>query len=416
VADKVDLDEKLAFLSFTEEDRLALEPLRPILERHADRLVAHFYRHLLSFEATRALLTDPELKQRVLRKQREYLISLGGTPVDEDYAADRLRIGQVHERVGLGPGWYLGAYSLHFSMIVPLIQSHYENQPHQEYRAITALVKLIMLDAQIAMEAYIGERESRLEYLNRELAAAGRALEKEVEETGAELRETTKRARIAEELASTATLVAGLAHEIGTPMNVIQGHTELLESAIADKKARERLGIIRKQVERISNIIRTLLNVSRPRQPNRMPLLLNEVLDTTLSFVQEKLRRRGIVPDRRFEEVPEIRADADKLQQLFLNLFLNAADSMPEGGTLIVSLRAADPDGVEVRIRDTGNGMPPQKVERIFDPFFTTKPAGEGHGLGLVVAKGIVLDHDGEIEVTSTPGEGTEFRIQLPSS
>jgi signal transduction histidine kinase len=147
-----------------------------------------------------------------------------------------------------------------------------------------------------------------------------------------------------------------------------------------------------------------------------MPLLLNEVLDTTLSFVQEKLRRRGIVPDRRFEEVPEIRADADKLQQLFLNLFLNAADSMPEGGTLIVSLRAADPDGVEVRIRDTGNGMPPQKVERIFDPFFTTKPAGEGHGLGLVVAKGIVLDHDGEIEVTSTPGEGTEFRIQLPSS
>jgi signal transduction histidine kinase len=199
-------------------------------------------------------------------------------------------------------------------------------------------------------------------------------------------------------------------------MNVIQGHTELLESAISDKKARERLGIIRKQVERISNIIRTLLNVSRPRQPNRMPLLLNEVLDTTLSFVQEKLRRRGIVPDRRFEEVPEIRADADKLQQLFLNLFLNAADSMPEGGTLIVSLRATEPDGVEVRIRDTGNGMPPQKVERIFDPFFTTKPAGEGHGLGLVVAKGIVLDHDGEIEVTSTPGEGTEFRIQLPSS
>jgi signal transduction histidine kinase len=415
VSEKVDLDEKLAFLSFTEEDRSVLEPLRPVLERHADRLVAHFYRHLLSFEATRALLTDPELKKRVLLKQREYLISLGGTPIDEGYAADRLRIGQVHERVGLGPSWYLGAYSLHFAMIVPLIQSHYENQPHQEYRAITALMKLLMLDSQIAMEAYIDERERQLEYLNRELAAAGRALEKEVEETGAELRETTKRARVAEELASTATLVAGLAHEIGTPMNVIQGHTELLESAISDTKARERLEIIRKQVERISNIIRTLLNVSRPRQPNRMPLHLDEVLDTTLSFVQEKLRRRAIVLDRSFEETPQIRADADKLQQLFLNLLLNAADSMPEGGSLTVTLRPSGSDGIEVRIRDTGKGMPPQKVERIFDPFFTTKPAGEGHGLGLVVAKGIVVDHDGEIDVTSTPGEGTEFRIRLPS-
>jgi signal transduction histidine kinase len=199
-------------------------------------------------------------------------------------------------------------------------------------------------------------------------------------------------------------------------MNVIQGHTELLESAVSEQKARDRLRIIREQVDRISNIIRTLLNVSRPRQPHRIPLKLDEVLDTTLSFVQEKLRRRGIALDRRFEEVPEIRADADKLQQLFLNLFLNAADSMPEGGELIVTLRNRGPSSIEVRIRDTGNGMPPHKVERIFDPFYTTKPAGEGHGLGLVVAKGIVADHDGEIEVTSTLGEGTEFRIELPQN
>jgi hypothetical protein len=185
VVEEGDLKERLAFLSFSEEDRLALEALRPVLERHADRLVAHFYRHLLSFAGTRQLLSDPAVKKRVLERQREYLVSLGGTPVDADYVADRLRIGEAHERVRLAPSWYLGAYSLHFSLIVPLIQGAFEDQPHQKHRAITALMKLFMLDAQIAMEAYIEERERQLEYLNRELAAAGRALEREVEETGA---------------------------------------------------------------------------------------------------------------------------------------------------------------------------------------------------------------------------------------
>jgi signal transduction histidine kinase len=407
VPDKDDLEERLAFLSFSEEDRVALEALRPLVERNAERLVTHFYRHLLSFGRTRDLLSDPGVKELLLKKQREYLVSLAGTPVDAGYAEDRMRIGRAHERIGLEPRWYLGAYALYFTLITPLIQGVYEREPEQEQRATAALVKLLLLDAELAMEAYIEERERQLEYLNRELAAAGRELEHEVEQRGQELRATTRRARAAEELASIATLVAGLAHEIGTPMNVIQGHTELLESAISDPKARERLGIIRQQIERISNIIRTLLNVSRPRAPHRLPLRLDEVLDTTLSFVQEKLRRRGIVVARSFEGVPEVRADGDKLQQLFLNLFLNAADSMPDGGELGVSLRPVNSDTVEVRIRDTGSGMPPDEAERIFEPFYTTKPAGEGHGLGLVVAKGIVVDHDGEIR-------GTEFRIQLP--
>ena len=113
--------------------------------------------------------------------------------------------------------------------------------------------------------------------------------------------------------------------------------------------------------------------------------------------------------------MPSVRGDAERLQQLFLNLFMNAADAMPEGGALRVALRAASPGEVEIEVADTRSGDRRRRISaRIFEPFFTTKPAGEGNGLGLSVARSIVTDHGGEIEVTSEPGRGTTFRIVLP--
>jgi signal transduction histidine kinase len=196
-------------------------------------------------------------------------------------------------------------------------------------------------------------------------------------------------------------------------MSVIQGHAELLESAVVDEKARARLHTIRSQIDRISNIIQTLLNLSRPRPQVRVSVDLVELLDTTLSFVGEKFRRRGIRVEREFEPLGEIRGDPEKLQQLFLNLFLNAADAIRDGGTLRVSARM-EGGRVEVRVRDSGHGIEAADLERVFEPFFTTKPAGEGSGLGLAVVRSIVRDHGGEIDVESAPGEGTEFRIALP--
>jgi signal transduction histidine kinase len=114
--------------------------------------------------------------------------------------------------------------------------------------------------------------------------------------------------------------------------------------------------------------------------------------------------------------VPSIHGDAERLQQLFLNLFLNAADAMPEGGELRVTLGESDLGEAEIRVRDTGAGIPDTQLERIFDPFYTTKAAGEGNGLGLMVCKGIVSDHRGQIEVTSIAQEGTEFRVLFPTS
>jgi len=407
------LEQRLAFLGLRASDLELLAELRPLLESHADRLVSGFYRHLLSFSETRELLSDDRVKDRLLGKQREYLLSLAGPVVDQDYVEERLRIGVVHERVGLSPRWYLGAYAHYFALLAPLVCEKLRADPERAEDTLSALVKLLFLDAQLAMEAYIETREQELAFLNRELAAAGRDLQAEVEAGRSEIRESRRRARVAEELAAVATLAAGLAHEIGTPMGVIRGHAELLERSVADERGRWRLRTIQEQIDRISTIIATLLDLARPHAPDFQPTSLAAVLEDTLSFLDEKFRRRAVEVELALAEAAPVMADREKLQQVFLNLYLNAADAMPEGGTLRVELREAGTE-VEVRVADTGAGIAPEDLPRIFDAFYTTKEAGAGNGLGLMVAKSIVTDHGGSIEARSAPGEGTAFCIRLP--
>jgi signal transduction histidine kinase len=411
---KEELEERLAFLSITDVDLRALQALRPLFERRGDTFVTAFYRHLLSFEATRALLKDPDVKRRVFIEQRRYLLSLTDPVIDEAYLADRRRIGETHEQIGLEPRWFLGAYATYFYLLSPMVSEHLRENPVRADRTLAALMKRLVFDAQIVVDGYMERRERELEYLNQELAAAGRSLAREVEVQQAELRVTAERARAAEELAGVATVVAGLAHEIGTPMSVIRGHAELLESAVTNDRARWRLRTIRDQIDRISNLIRTLLNIARPKEPARVPVELPDLFDATLTFLSDKFRKRNVKVELHVEDVPPVWGDAERLQQLFLNLFLNAVDAMFDGGTLRINLAPAGEDRVEILVSDTGKGIPPEDVRRIFDTFYTTKPAGEGSGLGLVVARTIVLDHDGTIDVTSEVGKGTEFRITLP--
>jgi two-component system NtrC family sensor kinase len=198
---------------------------------------------------------------------------------------------------------------------------------------------------------------------------------------------------------------------------VISGHAEALEPLVEDERGRWRLQTIREQVDRISRIIQALLNMARPRETVREPVEIEPLLDTTLSFVAVKLNRRDVRVERDYAPVPSVLGDPEKLQQLFLNLSINAADAMESrGGTLRVSLGCDEDGAVEILFADTGTGIPDGELERIFEPFFTTKPAGQGNGLGLVVADGIVRDHGGRIDVESAEDEGTTFRIHLPAA
>jgi signal transduction histidine kinase len=410
------LTRRLAYLDFAEEDAICLRRLQPLLEAHADGLVAAFYRHLLGFDETRSLLRDPEVKTRLLDKQRSYLLGLAEPSIDERYVHARVQIGQTHVRVGLAPAWYLGAYGLYMRLLVPLISEHFRAQPGVSDRTILALHKLLILDAELAMEAYIERREEQLEFLNRELAQAGRQMNEVYARQTDELRETSARAHAAEELASIATLVAGLAHEIGTPMNVIQGHAERLETAVSDERSRWRLRTIRDQIERITSIIQSLLSMARPKAREQLPVDLTRVLEQALAFLTEKFRSRRINAKIDSHLHPIVVGDGEKLQQVFLNLFINAADAMPDGGELRVEVLAAGEGRTRVNVADTGHGIPEAVLGRIFEPFFTTKEGGRGNGLGLMVAAGIVREHDGKIEVQSEVGRGTTFFIDLPYS
>jgi two-component system NtrC family sensor kinase len=407
-------ERRLAFLRFDAADRDRLAELAPIFEEHADDFVETFYRHLLSFPTTRALLADPEVKERLLEKQRQYLLGLATPAFDAAFVAERRAIGVAHERIGLDPQFYLGSYRLYVSLLRPIVAKATRDQEHAE-TSMEALEKVLSFDTQLAMEAYIESRERQLEYLTGELSEQSRELARQYEEQSATLRRTTERASAAEQLAGIGTLVAGLAHEIGTPMGVIQGHAKLLSKAISGDDAKWRLTTIQSQIERIARIIQSLLSMARPRAPRRTPVALAPLLENTLSFLSEKLQRNDIETKLMGSDAAVVvEGDSERLQQLFLNLFLNAADAMPDGGTLQVRSNLLDDGGVEVRVSDTGMGIAARDLERVFDPFFTTKTASEGNGLGLMVCNGIVNEHAGRIEVSSSEGQGTEFRILFP--
>jgi len=222
-----------------------------------------------------------------------------------------------------------------------------------------------------------------------------------------------RRLRQTEELAALATLITGIAHDIGTPMNVILGYTDMLARSLREDKDRDRVRIIKEQVERVTRLIQTLMNFARPQREAPRWLRIEDVAQRALGLIAETARKRGIAIERTFGETATVLAQGERLERAFLDLFVNACDAMPQGGALRVASRAL-PDGVEIRIEDTGTGIAPEDLERIFEPFYTTKPRGKGTGLGLLVTRGIVLEHGGAIDVRSELGKGTAFVIQLP--
>lgn len=229
------------------------------------------------------------------------------------------------------------------------------------------------------------------------------------------LRQAEERARQAEQLAALSTITAGIAHDVGTPMTTILGYAELLERSAPDDKSRDRARHIVDQVRRVTDLLQTLLNIARPRRAEHESIVVADVLDHSVDFFREKLKGRGIVVERDYAVRPTVVADRDRLEQVFLNLIVNAADAMPNGGTLSVRIEAPSAELVAITIEDTGVGIDPRHLDRIFDAFYTTKERGKGTGLGLLVSQRIVREHGGTLHVQSELGKGTRFLITLPS-
>jgi two-component system NtrC family sensor kinase len=224
----------------------------------------------------------------------------------------------------------------------------------------------------------------------------------------------------AEKLSSIGLLAAGVAHEVNTPLAVISSYAQMLTKQInGDAKLGPLLEKITRQTFRASEIVNNLLNFSRTSATEFSAIDLNKIITETLTLLEHQLKTSRVkVQTDLYAGLPLIHGNSGKLQQVFLNLFLNAKDAMAgKGGTLYIS--TANGDSVQVNISDSGAGIAPEHINKIYDPFFTTKNVpregqSRGTGLGLSVTYGIIQEHAGKIRVDSQPGQGTTFQLEFP--
>ena len=248
--------------------------------------------------------------------------------------------------------------------------------------------------------------------VTRELSHIGRLI---IFDDVTEREQLERRLVQADKLSSLGLLAAGVAHEVNTPLAVISTYAQMLaKQCWGDEQKSRLLEKIARQTFRASEIVNSLLNFSRVSPTAFDEVNLNRVIQETLGLVEHQMTESAIRVQLDLEEqLPAVRANVGRLQQVFLNLFLNARDAMESGGTLNIVSRG-EGDAVRVEVTDTGHGIPAESLPRIFDPFFTTKAGRKGTGLGLSVTYGIVREHGGSIEVSSRPGEGTSFQLAFP--
>lgn len=241
---------------------------------------------------------------------------------------------------------------------------------------------------------------------------ADRLLEKRVEERTGELKEVQAELIRSEKLAAIGELSAVLAHEIKTPLTTIDGSAEMLIEEMKEKSEYlEELGIIKNASSRCIETLTSLLSFSRKEKFTIAELDVNKLIEETLPLITHQAYHQGVEIAKHLDSgLVQVKGSSGQLKQVFLNLFLNAVQAMPNGGVLRITTRAGD-GTVEIHIKDTGVGIPKENLKRLFEPFFTTKE--KGSGLGLSVSHTIIQNHGGIIEVDSVVGQGTTFIVKL---
>ncbi|MBS1766585.1 MAG: HAMP domain-containing protein [Acidobacteria bacterium] len=257
--------------------------------------------------------------------------------------------------------------------------------------------------------------QDRIDAALSELQDKNRELGQMVERVGLLREELSQQER----LAVAGQLSATFAHEVGTPLNLVNGHLQILQSqAGLPEKATERLGLIHSQIQRVSGIVRRLLDMTRRPQLSKGELHLDAFLQDLQALWAPTTSSHGVQVHRMVPNDCVLDADRKQMEQLFLNLVNNALDAMPEGGVITVSAaRLQGPEGLwEIRVADTGQGIPAEAISQVFKPMFTTKPEGKGTGLGLPICREIVRGHGGDIRIESEPGKGTAVVFTLPEA
>jgi two-component system NtrC family sensor kinase len=369
----------------------------------------------------------------------------------------------VHDRV-LGRGeewikpvyivdaWYLSAYepirdpkgAVIGALGLGLLERKFKEAEHRALGTFVFLTTLVVLLAVLAsyllsnsimkpLNSLIAAKEKMIagasleevdvEHAPQEIAALGKSfnvLVHTIRERDQQMRRQTQdKLMRSDRLAMVGQLASGVAHEINNPLGSILLFSRLLMQQVPPEgRVRENLDRIEKETKRCHNIVRNLLDFARQRAPLVEKVEINHLMEATLSVLGDQYLFHNIDVVKNYgSDLPALEGDSAQLQQVFMNIIMNAVDAMEGKGRLTLETRAGDQKGyVDVSITDSGCGISPENVERIFDPFFTTKEVGHGTGLGLSVSYGIIQTHRGDISVSTTPGVGSTFTVTLPAT
>jgi len=317
-------------------------------------------------------------------------------------AMQRLEQGDPAARIPLRRSDELGLIATRFNDMAARLQHGGE-----EREALIHEIQGLNANLQDRIDAALGELQAK----NAELAQMAERNALLREELGAQ-----------ERLAVAGQLTATFAHEVGTPLNLVNGHLQLLAGQKElPERTRERLGVIHAQIQRVGDIVRRMLDLTRRPQLHRQPLSMPDLLVDLRQLWAPMMTAHGVRVETDLPADCRLDVDRKQMEQLFLNLMNNAVDAMPEGGT--VHLEAAPAEGStpeapwwRLAFRDSGQGIPADLLPQVFRPMFTTKPEGKGTGLGLSICREIVRGHGGDIRIESTEGQGTSVIFTLPGA
>lgn len=311
------------------------------------------------------------------------------------------------------------------SLLLGLLFTRFVERPINRLLAATKRAAEGDLDQTVRIKSHdeLGELSDSFNHMILELKRSRDAiegwtqtLEKRVEERTHELQQVQNQLIRAGKMAALGELAAGVAHEINNPLTGVLTFSSLILKKMDEAHPwRRDMENIVQQTTRCRNIVKGLLDFTRQRKPDKRETDLHQLIDRTLDLLENQARFQNVKINKEYrDDLPRLSIDGDQIQQVFMNILINAADAMGDhGGTL--TIRTAVLDGmVEIAFADTGCGIPQEHLSKVFTPFFTTKETGKGTGLGLAISYVIVQGHGGDIEVESEVGKGATFRVKLP--